>query len=224
MTALINTLSLTAYNIQNFQATYLGDGDFHEKSFNDLEVRVPFSENLGSEVTDHYCYYEWRVYPSSQFRDKLQENVPVFMTLLSASVFFVISVAFFVYDLFVHKRNTKIIDAAARSNAIILSLFPAKVRDQLLAQSKWDQTMKDNVKRSHFSNDSNGLFGVEETTADASLADSPPIADLFPGKGSCVRYLDTFYLFSRAYLFVWIFQNVLLCLQTVSIELIARGL
>ena len=159
----------------------MGQGDFHEKSFDYLEVRVPFSDDLGFQETEYHCLYEWRVYPSTEFQSKMKDHVPLYVALLSASLFFVIAVAFFVYDLFVHKRNSKIVDAAARSNAIILSLFPAKIRDQLLAQSKWDQTMKDNVKRAQAGNDPNRVFDSAELESEAPLSDSPPIADLFPG-------------------------------------------
>lgn len=167
------------------KAIYLGPGDLHDTGFDDLEVRVPFSDEVGAEYTrdSGYCLYEFRVYPSGEFKKGTEDRTPTLLCLISASVFFVIAVGFAVYDYFVNKRNAKIVDAAAKSNAIILSLFPAKVRDQLLAQRQWDTNTKQKVR----------LFSREEAKSpdmlfndsanlggEALYSNSAPIADLFP--------------------------------------------
>jgi class 3 adenylate cyclase len=76
----------------------------------------------------------------------------------------------------VHTRNTKVVGAAARSNAIVSSLFPEAIRDRLLEQQEQDDGAKSrNLKgfltanKSEWSKDSKaGLFRTK------------PIADLFP--------------------------------------------
>ena len=105
----------------------------------------------------------------------MQDDVPLYWTLVSAAVFFVIAVAFFVHDLIVHKRNIKIVDASAKSNAIILSLFPAKVREQLLAQKNWGNDTKENVRRAHEEKDPTRLFDDLDSTDEPLFSDSPLI-------------------------------------------------
>ena len=160
----------------------MGPGDLHDTEFNEHEVRVPFSDEVGPEYTLDlgYCLYEFRIYPSREFRESMEDNSPLYLCLISASVFFMIAVAFFVYDLFVHKRNTKIVDAAAKSNAIILSLFPAKVRDQLLAQRQWDTNTKRNAELSQEEKNPDILFNNSADLCETLYSDSAPIADLFP--------------------------------------------
>ena len=166
-----------AYN-QLVQAKFLGDGDFHDRNFDYLEVRVPFSDEQGPEDTLDlgYCLYEFRVYPSAEFKERMLDSSPLLLSLISAVVFFAIAVGFFVYDMFVHKRNVKIVDAAAKSNAIILSLFPAKVRDQLLAQKKWGNDTKEKVRQAHEEKDPTRLFESHDSEESSQLFDTPPIA------------------------------------------------
>lgn len=164
----------------------MGPGDLHDVAFEYMEVRVPFSDEVGPAYTrdDGYCLYEFRIYPSGAFKNGTVDNAPVFLCWISALVFFVIAIGFFVYDLFVHKRNTKIVDAAAKSNAIILSLFPAKVRDQLLAQRQWDTNTKRKAKLLSQPEEKNPnmIFHDSATLGgDALYSNSAPaIADLFP--------------------------------------------
>ena len=46
--------------------------------------------------------------------------------------FLVVLIVFFVYDLFVQRRNEKIIVSAAKSNKVITSLFPGSFRDKVI--------------------------------------------------------------------------------------------
>jgi class 3 adenylate cyclase len=45
-------------------------------------------------------------------------------------------VVFYIYDCFVERRNARLIDNAARSNAVVTSLFPEKLREQVLDYKK----------------------------------------------------------------------------------------
>ena len=67
---------------------------------------------------------------------------------------------------FVQNRNNKVVDAAARSNAIVSSLFPSNVRDRLLAENQETDGKKSNTRTGK--SDRNDVYK------------SKPIADLFP--------------------------------------------
>ena len=90
------------------------------------------------------------------------------------------SVHFFEYASYVKRRNDKIVKAAARSNAIVSSLFPSNIRDRLFKaedDKKKDQNWKNAPK--------SGLKGYLRDDGDVNgksdhLSDSKPLADLFP--------------------------------------------
>jgi class 3 adenylate cyclase len=52
-----------------------------------------------------------------------------------AFTFVLVAVVFFIYDMMVQRRNEKIVVTAARSNAIVSSMFPDAIRDRLLQQN-----------------------------------------------------------------------------------------
>jgi hypothetical protein len=55
---------------------------------------------------------------------------------LVATTFLLMIVVFYIYDWFVERRNTHLIENAARSNAVVSSLFPGKLREQVLDYKK----------------------------------------------------------------------------------------
>ena len=122
--------------------------------------------------------YEFRLYPSAEFKDDTSDSLPFLFTVLAAVVFAVITIIFFVYNWLVERRNTKIVDAAAKSNAVILSLFPANIRDKLLAQHEWKVGKKQ---------DKGFIRDLESEDTDRSITNlekikaiGRPIAELFP--------------------------------------------
>jgi len=52
-----------------------------------------------------------------------------------AATFLVFIVAFLMYDNFVQRRNANVIDAFARSNAVLSSLFPSNVAARLISSA-----------------------------------------------------------------------------------------
>jgi class 3 adenylate cyclase len=80
-----------------------------------------------------------------------------------------ISITFF-FLRFVQSRNKKVENVAARSNAIVSSLFPSNVRDRLLAENLDVKVTKGRNR----SKDGNSHVN------DVAVYKSKPIADLFP--------------------------------------------
>jgi hypothetical protein len=69
-----------------------------------------------------------------------------------------------------------VVGAAARSNAIVTSLFPSTVRDRLLRQDSHDGNWQNQQRQSGLHANSNG----NRDNATNQSMKSKPIADLFP--------------------------------------------
>lgn len=110
------------------------------------------------------------VYPSQTFKDQYTSDTPMITCIVIAITFFVVVVTFFVYDIMVQRRNMKLVQNAAKSNAVVTSLFPGAMRDRVLEQgaltNPFGQT-KSKMK--------NFLTGAGDGTA----FDSKPLAELF---------------------------------------------
>ena len=79
--------------------------------------------------------------------------------------------SFVVYDWVVQRRNRKLIKTAARSNAVVTSMFPDEFRDRILGQQQ--SSFKNRGTTRHlekFLKDGDGLDNDYE---------AQPIADLF---------------------------------------------
>ena len=69
-------------------------------------------------------------------------STPEIFASVVALTFLAVTVVFFVYDMFVQRRNNKLIDRAARSNAIVSSMFPGAIRDRLIGSEVSDESVK----------------------------------------------------------------------------------
>jgi class 3 adenylate cyclase len=112
-------------------------------------------------------------------------NTAAIVTGLISAAFAILAITFILYDRFVNRRNEKIVHAAARSNAIISSLFPTQVRDRLFAAkddkygSQEYATTKAKLKNMLTTGDLQNGANVTEDDCDF-MYKTKPIADLFP--------------------------------------------
>jgi hypothetical protein len=93
---------------------------------------------------------------------------------------------------YVKRRNDKVIQAAARSNAIVSSLFPSNVRDRLFKaedEKAKDQTWNPKTGLKSYLRDDGGV-----NAKDVNFNDSKPLADLFPETTIMVRMCNNFAL------------------------------
>jgi hypothetical protein len=142
-----------------------------------MEVVVPFSDYTRPELTTRtpgHCIYSFHIYPTKEFEDDYRSSLPIVLTVVVASTFFIMVAAFFLYDWFVHRRNNKVVGEAARSNAIVASLFPANVRERMAAEKDANTGHTKSRLR-------NFLDGEDfEMDDDDIVLKTKPIADLFP--------------------------------------------
>ena len=85
--------------------------------------------------------------------------------------FCVMVIVFVVYDVLVQRRNAKLIQNAAQSNAIVSSMFPSQIRDRLIGSSAGQtgaKSLKSYMKAPNAAK-------LESSAVD----DSKPLADLF---------------------------------------------
>lgn len=195
------------YKVDGGNATFFGVGDLHDQAYDSIKRSTKFVAHDGdltgiSGLSDH-CQYTINVYPSEEYEQEYESNKPILFTICVLLVFVFTSLIFVLYDCLVQRRQHKVNAMAVKSNAIVTSLFPAKIRDKLYNQEPGEQkkAAKNPFKRggnvldaaAGLTNhklcnsgqdatsmmDEDGLLGYE---------DSPPIADLFPS--ATVLFMD----------------------------------
>lgn len=150
-------------------AFYVGEGDMHEEEFDSFERVVSFSlhSRPETETTDGHCLYSMHLYPDSTFAGLYLTMKPLLFAIGVAGAFLFMVIVFYVYNWFVFKRNEKLVVNAARSNAVITSLFPDNIRNQLIGD-----------------NSSNNPRSFEELLGPVADLEAnmtrPPLADYFP--------------------------------------------
>jgi hypothetical protein len=131
------------------------------------------------------CQYSIRVYPTKEGDEYYNDMFPLTITLTVAAVFLMTAAVFYFYDLMVERRQKVVLATAQRSTAIVSSIFPRQVRDQLLQAPVQGNATK---LRSLANASRSDNEGSDHINADLGLgASSGPIADLFPNcTGTCI--------------------------------------
>jgi hypothetical protein len=211
------------YRFIEDRVRFVGTGDLHSSNFNDRVRWVNITSNVTNPIKggesvdslDGHCLYYVGIYPSSDFMDSYESNLPILLSVLFATAFVFMILAFLWYDRHVQARNDKIVGAAVRSTAIVSSLFPSNVRDRLLAEQDEEAALHNKHKKSSGMNNKISNLraflakeserGTHEDSDDDSDCDdddddsqrdpydvtnvytSKPIADLFP---SCTVFFS----------------------------------
>lgn len=157
---------------------FAGEGDLHDDSYSSEALSFHFKENyFDPELTTHvdgqcrFCLY---IYPSPAFDAKYSSNLPTVFAILVAGIFVLVSALFFAYDRQVRFRNQKVVGAAARSNALVSSLFPSNVRERLLTGQGKDEVAKPKEAHTLTNFLESSIGGADH------IFDTHPIADFFP--------------------------------------------
>lgn len=200
------------YRINGPEAIYIGKGDQHDPEYDHLLHVTEFSPRLKdqdktSAFADASCEYSFFIYPSDEFHEEYTSNRPALLAGAVVAVFIFTSIVFFIYDYLVQQRQTKVMDSAKRSNAIVSSLFPADIRDRIFRNGDIKKAKKSSKKKQgkkggflpglnntptfglkNFLNEndpdndmSEGNLNEDNIHGDPlAICSSPPIADLFP--------------------------------------------
>ena len=152
------------YRLDGSSVTFLGSGDLHDSTYDDYEIQAdaasyyskfssPETKSYTSvEIDFDFMSYSLHVFPSQETEDYYVNGDALVFTVIILAVFLFTSLVFTAYDFLVARRQRIVMDRAVASGAIVSSLFPSQVRDQLYQEreTKTNTEMKggdDDVKR-----------------------------------------------------------------------------
>ena len=168
---------------------FMGEGDLHADKYTSLGYFTAFAPFLNHTFSDTYenCIYDIRLYPSEELEAEYRTFKPFLYMIIVILVFLATAMAFFAYDVMVERRQTKVMDTAKRTTAIVTSLFPKNVRDRIMDDVR--QQVEAASKQGHGfpgfrgSNKLQLKSFLDEAECDSNETtnfDTKPIADLFP--------------------------------------------
>jgi hypothetical protein len=152
------------FQLTDGAVTFIGKGDIHDAKYNHMkwstnvtsfrrywntnqrpdapltifptqEAAIKIAENETRLNELGICAYFMDIYPTTEYEEKYKTTVPGTYVLIIVSIFVVVGLIFLVYDTLVERRQSRAVESAAKSNALIKSLFPATFRDRLLQTS-----------------------------------------------------------------------------------------
>ena len=91
------------YILYGSQATFVGEGDLHDRKYDELEFVTEFApfinfDDADDDMVDAHCEYSLHIYPSKDMEDQYHNNKPIFYSIAVVSVFFLTSLVFMFYD------------------------------------------------------------------------------------------------------------------------------
>jgi hypothetical protein len=115
------------YTIDGRDAIFEGEGDLSDSQFSDMEVTVDLALHTHPNftATDGHCQFSLHLYPSSTFQAHYQSDTPLAFAAIVATVFFFVVMLFYIYDITVDRRNQKLTESAAMSNAVVANVSTA---------------------------------------------------------------------------------------------------
>ena len=180
------------YKINGPEAEFLGNGAIVEREYNDLRISADYtsfedsSENgwyTGVQVDTDHISYKIHIYPSKEFEESYMTDKPIVYAVSIFAVFLFTVSIFILYDCYVERRQRIVMNNAVKSNAVVSSLFPAQVRDQIMdnAVQKQQEQQKPSKKDSMLGTSNHNMksFMTEYHANKDEKASGRPIADLF---------------------------------------------
>ena len=142
------------YRIDGPNAIFVGLGDLHDTSYDDLKESSDFLHNSNiinkqddADIIQDHCEYTIEVYPTAAYEDYFQTKQPVVFTAAVILIFAFASAVFIAYSCLVDQRQKKVHDTAVRAKSIVNSLFPGQVGERLQEERahKADKWTTENV-------------------------------------------------------------------------------
>lgn len=192
------------YLINGPNVMYEGPGNRADRIYDDIAKSLELDgdalifekDTLDLRVDLETCPYTITVYPTVENDEHYNDNFPWIITGTVAAVFLFTAGVFLMYDNMVERRQRRIMDTAKRSTAIVSSIFPKNVRDQMMgAKIQGNATKLRSIANSTQRNVDHDSVDHESEVFGASQ----PIADLFPectGKRWCLLEIIEFKIFA----------------------------
>lgn len=128
------------YTVKGPDVVYEGPGNLADSRYDDmrksLEIdssKVVFERDVLDLTLKTACGVVMHVYPTLTSDSFYNDNFALVITLIVAAVFVFTVGVFVTYDCMVERRQRKVMDTAKISTAIVSSIFPRRVRDQLMS-------------------------------------------------------------------------------------------
>lgn len=130
--------------------TFLGVGDLHDPEYESMKITHDVSRYIQERASprsraytttpfnSEYNTYILDIYPSDAMKDDYVTNKPYLYMGAITGVFLFVLLSFLLYDWFVEIRQRKVMDRAVKSTAVVASLFPDAVRDQMFKEISQD--------------------------------------------------------------------------------------
>ena len=153
------------YNVKGTTIAFLGYGEgwrdtAYDKYKQSADLLTPKGSRAGFPPVKHshrstdaahgasHCTYVMNTYPTKEFVVQYETNHPIYMTAVIGTVFGVTAMVFLLYDYLVQNRQDKLATNAARTNAIVSSLFPKEVQKRMMEEVKQKENeMREQKKR-----------------------------------------------------------------------------
>jgi Adenylate and Guanylate cyclase catalytic domain len=129
------------YEFRGSDIKYLGVGDNHDVEYDYLlhesklvdlnSFALREGTYTGARINKNICPYTLHLYPSDVMKFDFTSRNAVIALVSVLLIFAFTSFVFFIYDWTVERRQNKVMSSAIRSSAIVDSLFPSTVRNQL---------------------------------------------------------------------------------------------
>eukprot|EP00980_Cylindrotheca_fusiformis_P012967 scaffold3236_cov66-Cylindrotheca_fusiformis.AAC.33 len=168
----LEEVDVLSYEIQGPVATFLGEVDAHDPAYDEYVMTDVFLDLQvdPSKLPEGRCVPKLtlNVYPTKIMEDSFFSSKAITYASVVAVIFIFTSLVFLLYDYFVRRRQSKVMDRIIKQDQIVSDVFPSAIRDRLYG----DQTKKDMAQ---------DFFGAPlDLDRNASIAGDAPLADLFP--------------------------------------------
>jgi hypothetical protein len=138
-----------SYEVSGVTASFIGAGDQHDNGVDGYMSTASSYTSFAAIFDEHgraplssesACNFKISVYATSSFKNDILSAGPDVYRWIVLCVFLSMVMIFVCYDCLVERRQSRVINAAERSDAIVRSLFPTAIRDRLYEEAKQNRT------------------------------------------------------------------------------------
>jgi hypothetical protein len=101
-------------------------------NLSEFELALKQTKYTGLPLNLDFCLPTVTLYPSSVMENRFVTWNPLIYSICSCLIFLFTSIIFVIYDSKVERRQQVVLATAERTNAVVSSLFPSQVRDQII--------------------------------------------------------------------------------------------
>jgi hypothetical protein len=174
---------IMSFQVSGHEVQFLGYDDLHDPDYTHMEYTTLLDPSSPNH-TENQCIYELRMYPTDELEQIYRTPQPYYYAVVMLLVFAFATAMFLVYATYVERRQTKVLESAAKSAAIVHSLFPKNVTDRMMKDLEQKTKGKDASGNYRFSAKTQMKDFLqdsgEKSTNSVAVYDTKPIADLFP--------------------------------------------